>query len=150
MVKPTPRQDVQPSIAGTQAAQGCLTGNTHAANGTLFPQPWILRPAGRLRLDHLAGTGWRLVLAADAGDALRTGAQGLADDKLLTLVDLADPAWPEADQVVAVWMARHQCHAALVRPDHYVFGVASGAAELEALADDWAGHLLPAPTLQAA
>ncbi|MES2687476.1 MAG: bifunctional 3-(3-hydroxy-phenyl)propionate/3-hydroxycinnamic acid hydroxylase [Pseudomonadota bacterium] len=150
VVKPTPRQDVQPSIAGTQAAQGCLTGNTHAANGTLFPQPWILRPAGRLRLDHLAGTGWRLVLAADAGDAVRASAQGLADDKPLTLVDLADPAWPEADQVVAVWMARHQCHAALVRPDHYVFGVATSAAELEALADDWAGHLLPAPTLQAA
>ena len=150
VVNPTPRQDVQPSIAGTQTAASCLAAQKHGANGTLFPQPWILRPAGRVRLDHLAGSDWRLVLAADAGDAVRTSAQGLADDKPLTLVDMADPAWPEADQVVAVWMARHQCHAALVRPDHYVFGVASSATDLDALAAEWAGHLLPARTLQAA
>ena len=35
----------------------------HAARGTLFPQPWLLRAEGTLRMDDaLAGNGWRLVL----------------------------------------------------------------------------------------
>jgi 3-(3-hydroxy-phenyl)propionate hydroxylase len=30
----------------------------------------------------------------------------------------------ELDGVLARWFARHGCHAAVVRPDHYVYGVA--------------------------
>ncbi|MDW5441135.1 bifunctional 3-(3-hydroxy-phenyl)propionate/3-hydroxycinnamic acid hydroxylase [Polaromonas sp. SM01] len=139
-VQPTPRQDVQPSIAGVQASASCLAGQTHAARGTLFPQPWILRPEGRARLDQLAGTGWRLVLAAGASSAVRDSVQQHATTSALTLVDIADKAWLEADGVVANWMARHQCQAALVRPDHYVFGVAHSADGVDELLAGWAQH----------
>ena len=39
----------------------------------------------------------------------------------------------EADGILAAWFERHQCEAALVRPDHLVYGVARGAGEVEAL-----------------
>jgi 3-(3-hydroxy-phenyl)propionate hydroxylase len=130
VVKPTPRQDVQPSIADKDSSASCLARQTHAARGTLFPQPWILRPDGKARLDHLTRTDWRLVLAGSTPDAVRVSARHLADANRLTLVDLADPAWTEADQVLSDWMARHQCKVALVRPDHYVFGVSSSLDEL--------------------
>ena len=133
VVQPTPRQDVQPPIGSAGDTACCLAGEAHAARGTLFPQPWIVRPGGRLRLDHLAGTGWRLVLSAAAGDRVRASAREHAGDDTLTLIDLADPAWHEADAVLAGWMARHACQAALVRPDHYVFGIADSADGLDSL-----------------
>ena len=42
-------------------------------------------------------------------------------------------ALQERDGVAATWFARHGVHAAIVRPDHYVFGVAADAAHLAAL-----------------
>ena len=36
----------------------------------------------------------------------------------------------EEDGVVARWFERHRCAAAIVRPDHYVFGVSSDTATL--------------------
>jgi 3-(3-hydroxy-phenyl)propionate hydroxylase len=148
VVKPTPRQDVQPPIGNAEDANCCLAGEAHAARGTLFPQPWILRPEGRVRLDHLAGTDWRLVLAADACSTVRARARRHADNNALSLVDMADTAWHEADGVVADWMARHECQAALVRPDHYIFGVAADAAGMDGLVGSLTRHtaraLLPA------
>jgi 3-(3-hydroxy-phenyl)propionate hydroxylase len=38
--------------------------------------------------------------------------------------------WQECDGIVDDWFARHACVAAIVRPDHYVYGVAATAAEL--------------------
>jgi 3-(3-hydroxy-phenyl)propionate hydroxylase len=40
--------------------------------------------------------------------------------------DQADhDAIAEEDGVLAAWFDRHGCRAAIVRPDHYVFGVAN-------------------------
>jgi len=36
----------------------------------------------------------------------------------------------EEDGVVAAWFDRHGCRAAIVRPDHYVFGVANDMSAL--------------------
>lgn len=129
-VKATPRQDVQPPIVSGDGSPTCLAQQSHAVVGTLFPQPWIARPEGRARLDHLTGTDWRLVLASSAADLLKASAQEASLQHGLVLVDLADQAWAEDEGVVASWMQRHQTQAALVRPDHYVFGVSSSAQEL--------------------
>lgn len=131
-VQPTPRQDVQPPIVGAEASPTCLAQQSNAAVGTLFPQPWISQLEGRVRLDQLAGVDWRLVLASNATDPLRVRACAAGGNSELTLVDLADQTFAEDEGVLAGWMQRHQTQAALVRPDHYVFGVSSSASELSA------------------
>ena len=156
VVKDTPRQDVLPPLT---------TGLLHASPGagTLFPQPRFLQPhllqpdfpqphlsqpdlpqpifpqppsqggtpndpthAGVL-MDQLHGHGWRLV--SDGTLALDAPAG------TLLLIDLG--ATPEAEGVVAAWMQRHGAHAALVRPDHYVFGSAADATGAQALLAAW-------------
>ena len=124
VVRPTPRQELQPALA-----QGLIDTPAHPANGTLFPQPWILRDGAPRRMDELVGTGWRLVLRdraamAFAAEALPAGVQ---------VLHLGAPAFTETEGVLAAWFARHDCAAALVRPDHYVHGVAANAAQLAAM-----------------
>jgi 3-(3-hydroxy-phenyl)propionate hydroxylase len=46
-----------------------------------------------------------------------------------------------APEKVAWWFERHGAFAALVRPDHYVYGVARNRAELDALQDAMAKEL---------
>jgi 3-(3-hydroxy-phenyl)propionate hydroxylase len=115
------RQEIVPPLT-----TGLLATQAKAANGTLFPQPWILRDGKRVLLDAVSGAGWRLVLdgrhglsaPADAHiDAITIGGSGLAEES----------------GVAARWFDRHGCSAALVRPDHYVYGVAADAPELAAL-----------------
>lgn len=115
VVKDTPRQDVLPRLD-----RGLLAGTDTSGRGTLFPQPTL---QGGTLMDHRFGAGWRLVLDGTLP------APRLPSD--ITLVDLG--ATPEADGVVAAWMQRHGCHAALLRPDHHVYGTASDATALKAL-----------------
>ncbi|APW39678.1 FAD-binding monooxygenase [Rhodoferax koreense] len=125
VVRDMPRQDVIPGLEA-----GLLSPSAHAANGRIFPQPWIAIGGDRVRFDALAGNGWWLVLAEEA-----PGADAVAR--------AASPAWlktlqmgpdlREADGVVAAWFQQHGCVAAVVRPDRYVYGVAANAAELQAL-----------------
>lgn len=125
VVRDMPRQDV---IPGLQA--GLLSPLPHAANGTLFPQPWIASDIGPVRFDALAGNGWWLVLDPDFDigtvDARAAKIPGLA---VLRLGD----SLRETEGVAAAWFRRHACGAALVRPDRYVYGVAADAGELDAL-----------------
>lgn len=130
---------------------GLLSGQSHAANGTLFPQPWISTRDGRALLDSVCGTGWRLVFDARtslAGDAgllrqarelrLRTICVGKSGDvaalEATTFVS-------EESHVLADWFARHACVAAIVRPDHYVFGVGADARALIVLMSELSSQL---------
>ncbi len=118
VVKDTPRQDILPRLE-----TGLLSALASSARGTLFPQPRM--DDGRL-MDERFGRGWRLVsLRVPAGTA-RAGLQ---------LIDLGRT--PELEGVVETWMHKHGCCAALVRPDHYVYGVAANEAEVDALLDEW-------------
>ena len=132
VVKSVPRQNVQPALA-----VGLLSPQLHAARGTIFPQPWIDRDGTKNRLDTLAGTGWRLVVSAGADKMLLHGAVS-AKSPLMTVVDMAAPDFQEADSVLANWFSQHESLVAIVRPDHYVYGVANSAealvAQLDALA----------------
>ena len=116
-VQSQPRQSVQPALA-----QGLLSPIAHLAVGTIFPQPWIVRGGRKHRMDELAGRGWRVV-AAPGADA--SAAQAL------TTVRIGSPEFREADGVAAQWFAQYKCSAAIVRPDHYAWGVADGAAALQ-------------------
>jgi len=119
-VKDTPRQEVLPALAA-----GLLFAGPGA--GTLFPQP---RLADGELMDARFGHGWRLV-----GD----GRLAVESVPGLTVIDLARS--PEADGVVAAWLKRHACTTALVRPDHYVFGTAASAGELDRLLAAWQSAL---------
>jgi 3-(3-hydroxy-phenyl)propionate hydroxylase len=113
-VRPTPRQDVLPRLA-----DGALARDDSSARGTLFPQPWLQREGRRVRMDDAVGTGWRLVLR----DAEAVARADMPELRILVL-----PMLGEAEGVVASWFDSHHCAAALVRPDHYVFGTAARAA----------------------
>jgi 3-(3-hydroxy-phenyl)propionate hydroxylase len=47
----------------------------------------------------------------------------------------------EEDGVLAAWFDRHGCRAAIVRPDHYVFGVASDGGALGKMLSELATRL---------
>lgn len=124
VVRDMPRQDVIPGLE-----TGLLSPAPHAANGSIFPQPWIDRDGQRVRFDTLAGHGWWLVLQEgfEAGDRMP---RATAPAGLRTLQ--MGPDLREVDGVVASWFDRHGCVAALVRPDRYVYGVAADAVALQA------------------
>jgi 3-(3-hydroxy-phenyl)propionate hydroxylase len=133
------RQDLIPPLSC-----GLLSPFSHAANGTIFPQPRIWQNAATVLLDTIAGTGFRIVtndqsIVAGPRDATLArldmqlvhvaanedakNGNGQAQDGIVSVT--------EVEGVVAGWFQRHQCTAAIVRPDHYVFGVAANRGELE-------------------
>jgi len=127
VVRPTPRQDVQPALRA-----GLLARQAHAARGTIFPQPWLQAGAGEpKRMDDVLGCGWRLVLSAQADADLRELARSQALPGL-RVAQLGTPDCAETEGVLQRWFERKGCKAALVRPDHYVYGVVSSAQELAA------------------
>ena len=128
-VRDTPRQDILPGLEC-----GLLASAPGAARGKLFPQPLL----GAQRMDDAAGYGWRLVLAPDVERA-----NPLSPDRAGWSV-VALGAADDADGVAADWFRRHECVAALVRPDHYVFGVARSESEVAALVSEAQARLQPA------
>jgi 3-(3-hydroxy-phenyl)propionate hydroxylase len=139
------RQEIVPPLQ-----KGLLAFPLHPAHGTLFPQPWIRVTAGRRLLDSATGTGWRLVL--DQRNALDLTADARADltriGMRLIRVRPADAAGQaghefvaEEDGVLAAWFDRHGCWAAIVRPDHYVFGVVNDKSALGNMLSELATRL---------
>jgi 3-(3-hydroxy-phenyl)propionate hydroxylase len=140
-IKTVARQDLIPPLGG----DGCLLSpRPHAANGTIFPQPRVLRDGGTELLDALSGGGFRIVVN-DA--ALAAAAATVAEARVVLLGSGPAAAGvlcvAEADGVLARWFERHACAAAIVRPDHYVYGVAADAAELAAQLASLAAALQP-------
>lgn len=118
VVKPTPRQDVQPALQN-----GLLAQLAHPARGTIFPQPWLMVGGDKKRMDDVLGAGWRLILAANAGmDAAQAARLSALPD--LKVAKLGTPELIEAEGVLAHWFEHYGVMAAIVRPDHYVYGVA--------------------------
>jgi len=141
------RQEIVPPLS-----TGFLARAPHPANGTLFPQPWVRATGsdgtGWRRLDAVAGAGWRLVLRGDVAAPAVPG---------LTALRIGGPGglpggMEERDGVLAAWFARHGAAAAIVRPDHYVFGAAADGAGLDGLLADLRARLPlePLPSLEPA
>ena len=73
----------------------------------------------------LTRLGMRLIRVASADAAGQAGHDVVAEE----------------DGVLAAWFDRHGCRAAIVRPDHYVFGVASDARALGSMLSELATRL---------
>ena len=118
VVKSVPRQNVQPALS-----TGLIAQQAHQAVGTLFPQPWISREDGDVRLDDLTGRGWRLMISEEAGPVFDELAKAHAPGLQLLPVRTGRRGYAERDGVMRDWFHRHRCAAAIVRPDHYVYAV---------------------------
>jgi 3-(3-hydroxy-phenyl)propionate hydroxylase len=110
--------------------------------GTPFPQAIGSIEPGAVpqMMDDLLPRGFLLVLrrAPDAAalralrePVARLGAHLLCIDAGATVPGVA--TMREADGILAAWFDHHQCEAALVRPDHLVYGVARRLGEAQAL-----------------
>ena len=123
IVKTLIRQELMPGLTS-----GFFSGQSHPARGTLMPQPYVLKNGHPVLLDDAAGSGWRVVLGEN------TAGWDVKVTNLLNVIRLSqvpiDGALQETDGVLAAWMDHHSCAAAIVRPDHYVYAVASDAANL--------------------
>ncbi len=126
VVRDTPRQDILPRLE-----TGCLAEVDHPARGTLFPQPWLRQADGTyLLMDDTFGCGWRLVgLEEPSGEVI------LPPESALRLIVAARVQ--ERDGVLVDWFARQDLRWVLVRPDHYVYGVARDIPQLRSLLNDW-------------
>ena len=135
VVKSVPRQEMIPPLD-----TGLLSPAPNPANGTLFPQPRVQHHGRMVLLDEVSGTGLRLVLHSDdaaAAAAARAAAQACGAG----LVHLGTQALAEQDGIAAAWFIKHAAIAVLVRPDHYVYGVASSHEQIESLAASYSAAL---------
>ena len=128
VVQSVPRQDLIPPLD-----TGLISPNPHPANGTLFPQPRVMHRGNSALLDDITGHGLRLMLGAEC-DATAIATMASVKRSGARVVQPGAAGWMEEDGIVADWFARHHAIAALVRPDHYVYGVASTLKEIDSLA----------------
>jgi 3-(3-hydroxy-phenyl)propionate hydroxylase len=129
------RQDIIPPLEHGLLADGGdgIEQALKSGVGTLFPQPRLHHAQGPQLMDQLAGCGWRVVTNLPTWSlppalAERAAAFG-------TLVQVGPET--ECDGVLAAWFTRYACCAAIVRPDHYVYGVAATGEALAALIAEW-------------
>ncbi len=125
VVKDTPRQDILPRIDS-----GLLGVRDTSGRGTLFPQPKL---EGGVLMDERFGNGWRLVVDETIAAPV--------SDETLRVVALGSSEVRELEGVVASWMKRHACHAALIRPDNHVFATAASSDELPAVLTEYRAAL---------
>ena len=125
VVTPMPRQDVQPALSA-----GLLGSVVHPARGTIFPQPLLNQSSGiQVRMDDVYPAGWKIVFSANAGHDVAQTAQRHHLPALLSL-KLGSPELTEAEGVLAKWFETHDIQAAIVRPDHYIYGVCQTSQDL--------------------
>ncbi len=120
------RQEIVPPIE-----DGLIAEDGTPARGLLFPQPAIVEGSGQRLMDAFTGPEWRLVLdgrqiGVAEGQTLAETIDGIVVKAVVPKdADAIDPsALREKDGVLSAWFDRHGAVAALVRPDHYVFGAA--------------------------
>ncbi len=130
------RQEIVPPLATG------LFSRAHPAGGTLFPQPRVDAPGGSRLLDAVIGTGWRLILDGRRTCVIAPDIARVLATLDVTVCAIAPASGAQADHrhtvteqdgIMAAWFDRHACRAAIVRPDHYVYGVATDDVTLAAL-----------------
>ncbi|RXH25871.1 FAD-binding monooxygenase [Bradyrhizobium nanningense] len=127
------RQEIIPPLR-----TGLLAEQDGAARGSLFPQPRILRDGAPCLLDKITGPALRVFIDGRRSDAASLTALCAAHPELAATTITPAGAGAagmleEIDGVLAGWFDRHAAAAVIVRPDHYVFGTAHSASELDSL-----------------
>jgi 3-(3-hydroxy-phenyl)propionate hydroxylase len=134
IVKTTLRQDLMPRLEW-----GALSDSDHPASGVVFPQP---RLSNGLLLDQAVGGGFRLMVAQSISWSILESLDLPSDVKIVRFGIGGQPSLSDAhaeveeqDGIVSAWFDRTRTVAALVRPDHYVFGVAVDTHSLNSMCD---------------
>ncbi|MFD1985766.1 bifunctional 3-(3-hydroxy-phenyl)propionate/3-hydroxycinnamic acid hydroxylase [Mesorhizobium newzealandense] len=127
------RQNLFPPIRHGLVSGG-VDGSSTAGAGEPCPQPWVVGPFGRVRLDEALPPGFQLLITGDMDVSLnlleKSREAGVAVHRVAQ--DRSYPALlVEEDRVLADWLTSKGARAVLVRPDHVVFGTASDAGEAE-------------------
>jgi 3-(3-hydroxy-phenyl)propionate hydroxylase len=118
-VQPRVRCGLPGGVSGEVLLDDALRGRFLIATATEQAQAWLTSES--IGLWRRLG-GERIVIAPRGEGPARHRDAG-DDIQFLT----------ESDDLFAAWMTRHGCGAAVVRPDRYVFGTASDAAQLNRL-----------------
>jgi len=142
------RQEIIPPLRA-----GFLSGHEGAGRGSLFPQPRILQRAAVRLLDKVVGSGWSVFIDGrrDEAHSLLSLCTENPDASAAAVAPAGSGAagmLEETEGVLASWFDRHRVIAAIVRPDHYVFGTARTASELRDLLHELDMRLHCTPTDQ--
>ncbi len=135
VVQTMPRQQLIPPLTS-----GLIDSAAHPANGVMFPQPRVRDGNNIVLLDTISGTGFRIAVHGDfpLGTLRRHDLIIRLGATVVRFGAAADASAPphgvtvtECDGLVERWFEQHQCGAAIVRPDNYVYGVATRAEDLD-------------------
>jgi hypothetical protein len=120
---------VHDSVRGESQIAGklALQGRVRCADGSVA------------LLDDVVGSGFTVLLRGALEEPLRDRAREVLDRIGAKLVPIDREM--DIDGVYRAWFDRHQCDAVLVRPDHQVFGSASGAHAASELLEAFVLHL---------
>lgn len=109
--------------------------------GHLMPQGMVAAEQRKGRFDEIVGTGFVLLVDERHGNS---APPPHADLRVVTLgVDIDDTD----DGTYTSWFDEHSCAAVLWRPDFYIYGTASTAAEISALVNALESALRPVESL---
>jgi 2-polyprenyl-6-methoxyphenol hydroxylase-like FAD-dependent oxidoreductase len=134
---PPPPLELAPLTAGLLHQP---IGEPDPLAGTLSVQG-VVEHAGREgRFDDVVGGGFQLIVANDDPlEAVPSRERKLLNALGATVASL-DPAAPhgvrDRDRRLTAWLAEHNAHAVLVRPDFYAFGAAASAHAVPELLED--------------
>jgi 3-(3-hydroxy-phenyl)propionate hydroxylase len=122
-------------------SQGLIAGGRRrkgAAEGSYFPQPKVGLADGKtVKLDDVCGRGFVVFTLASADETVRQSAEALAREiggLWLRILPAERTGEARSGDVVdisgklAAWFAQYQSDAAVIRPDHFVYGASRGAA----------------------
>lgn len=135
------RQSLIPDLIG-----GLIFRGTNGA-GTVFPQPFVQEQNVAMRFDDLVGPGPILVLRSSLNASVITPRIiEFCEELWLKCIALQDNdslvpenATPVVEQngLLEKWFSDHNCVAAIIRPDHYVYGTATNGSQIEKLCMAW-------------
>lgn len=139
------RQSIIPPIR-----HGLIDPTTGSGAGELFPQPIVTFRGKSCLLDDVCGGGWRLIIDGGRFGTLPPSTVDEARQLGMTVLHLGSSIasahsdvipFAEDDGILDHWFGERKTSAAIVRPDHYVYSVATSKESIERHLRDLGSHL---------